>query len=50
MKTTESIKVVPARYPMRIVGAVIALIVLAIVSSPSPLTHAGSGAFCPLVL
>ncbi|PXW50669.1 amino acid ABC transporter membrane protein (PAAT family) [Grimontella sp. AG753] len=31
MKTTESIKVVPARYPMRIVGAVIALIVLAIV-------------------
>ncbi|XWJ89883.1 amino acid ABC transporter permease [Phytobacter ursingii] len=31
MNTTESIKVVPARYPMRIVGAVIALIVLAIV-------------------
>ena len=31
MKTTESVKVVPARYPLRIVGAVIALLVLAIV-------------------
>lgn len=27
MKTTESIKVVPARYPMRTAGAVIALFV-----------------------
>ena len=31
MKTTESIKVVPARYPMRTAGAVIALFVLAVI-------------------
>lgn len=31
MKTTDSIKVVPARYPMRTVGAVIALFVLAVI-------------------
>ena len=31
MKTTDSIRVVPARYPMRTVGAVIALFVLAVI-------------------
>ena len=31
MKTTDSIKVVPARYPMRTVGAVVALFVLAVI-------------------
>ena len=31
MKTTDSIKVVPARYPMRTVGAVIALFALAVI-------------------
>ncbi|MEX9231848.1 amino acid ABC transporter permease [Citrobacter cronae] len=31
MKTTDSIKVVPARYPMRTVGAIIALFVLAVI-------------------
>lgn len=31
MKTTDSIKVVPARYPMRTVGAVIALFVPAVI-------------------
>ncbi|MBJ8887984.1 amino acid ABC transporter permease [Citrobacter sp. FDAARGOS_156] len=31
MKTTETIKVVPARYPLRTVGAIIALFVLAVI-------------------
>ena len=41
MKTTDSIKVVPARYPMRTVGAVIALFALAVIAgSPLPQTPA----------
>lgn len=31
MKSTETIKVVPARYPLRTVGAIVALFVLAAV-------------------
>ena len=30
MKTSETIKVIPARYPLRAVGAVLALLVLAV--------------------
>ena len=31
MHTSETIKVVPARYPLRVVGALVALLVLAVV-------------------
>ena len=31
MHSSETIKVVPARYPLRVVGALVALLVLAVV-------------------
>lgn len=47
MSNVETIKVVPARYPLRAVGAVVALFVWRSLSSPSPLTRAGSGLYLP---
>ena len=36
MHSSETIKVVPARYPLRVVGALVALLVLALGSGGSP--------------
>lgn len=47
MKTTDSIKVVPARYPMRTVGAVIALFVLAVILQSVAFNPRWNGACLP---
>lgn len=47
MHSSETIKVVPARYPLQVVGALVALLVLAVVIQSWPLTRAGSGASSP---
>lgn len=44
MNNVETIKVVPARYPLRTVGAIVALFVLAVVIQSVAFNPAGSGA------
>lgn len=47
MSNVETIKVVPARYPLRAAGAVVALFVLAVVIQSVALIRAGSGRYLP---
>ncbi len=47
MQSSETIKVVPARYPLRVAGAVLALLVLAVVVQSVAFNRAGSGGYSP---
>ena len=50
MHTPETIKVVPARYPLRAVGAALALLALAVVIQSVAFNPRWEWGVCPLVL